>query len=334
MIRRKMFINEDPSLERYETLLLHTKLSTLLVSGVMAGISIACMFLVASGAMVVSWIGEEGVSAVLVKKAFFPLLILASVGGILGSLVYRRRAREGVPLQEVPGLFSILGIFSLNFLLVMLLARDTLPYIPAVWFLLVVATVCSFCGMSVLIVHLWRPWHEMCLMAIGRASHEIIIEKEFFKIQCLREMSRTKRYKVPVSLVVCLVKIKNLVELEGFLGSKDLKRINKQIRNTMRKNIRKTDTIAHYEENRIGILFPHIPPENVVLAMERIRDIVGTSLEINKRQAKVSILFGMATYSTDMKDEDDFMETAEDSLAEQLKKLGESSTEELNKSKE
>ena len=267
-------MEEDVVLERYTTLLLNVRLISLLIAGAIAGALIALMFLIVAGVIVICWSGHAGVSAILIKKAFFPFLILFSAGGILCSLIYRRRAKEGKPIQEE------------------------------------------------LIARLWRPWHELCLMAVGRVNQELIIEKEFFRFQCLREIIRSKRYNVPLSLVLGSTHVENISDLEKMFRKPDTNKIiNKEIKKFLRRNIRKTDVVARVEDNRIAILLPYIPPENAVAAINRLRDLLATSFTISKKKVKVFFIFGMATYSSGIKDESEFMKKAEISLAEQTSKL-------------
>lgn len=119
-----------------------------------------------------------------------------------------------------------------------------------------------------------------------------VYNHRYFQNQIELELSRAQRYDLNFSIILIdLDKFKKINDTYGHIsGDRILKRISKQISNTLRK----TDTVARYGGDEFVVLLPETGKENAVSVANRIRGNIDKANE--REEIKINVSIGMASY--------------------------------------
>ncbi len=153
-----------------------------------------------------------------------------------------------------------------------------------------------------------------------------IYNHRYFRRQLKLEISRSKRFKMPFSLILFdLDYFKTYNDQFGHLsGDKVLKRFAR----LLYEHIREVDTVARYGGEEFVLLLPGTDKEAAVMVAEKIRLLVSHTPfpHIKKMQSgKVTVSAGVATYPDDARDGEELIQKTDQAMY-QAKKAGRNQT--------
>ena len=148
-----------------------------------------------------------------------------------------------------------------------------------------------------------------------RVPETELYNRSFFQ-KCLdEEMARSRRTKLPVSLIS--IRIDSFEEFVQKTSQRESLRLRKAIAGILSKTSRVTDIIADYENGDFIILLPHTSQKGAALKAEKIRRIIEKT---SFREAelmptrKVFISAGVSDYPAVCADAEEILSSADDAL--------------------
>lgn len=115
--------------------------------------------------------------------------------------------------------------------------------------------------------------------------------KRYFYETASKEINRTNRYKRPITLAYMdLDNFKNINDLFGHIAGDDVLRMTAD---TLKKNVRASDTVARVGGDEFAILFPETDYETAKVVIQRIQDEF--SNKVIKDMHSTTLSIGVAT---------------------------------------
>jgi len=134
------------------------------------------------------------------------------------------------------------------------------------------------------------------------------------------ELSRAKRYKIPISLIFADIDhFKEVNDTYGHLaGDHALKIVSKFLQD----NVRKSDTVARYGGEEFGIILLETPLDGAVVATERIRKKVPEQqVDYEDKKFSITLSFGVVCFTPGQDiSKNDFINSADKALYEAKRK--------------
>ncbi len=138
---------------------------------------------------------------------------------------------------------------------------------------------------------------QLYSLAITDGLTKLYIHR-YFQIRLAQEIDRTKRYKLPMSLIMFDIdKFKSFNDTYGHqTGDYVLANLAKIVNVT----IRNTDIPARYGGEEFAIILPETDSDEAKYVAERLRTNIETTVfEFDKKNVKVTVSLGIATYKSD-----------------------------------
>jgi diguanylate cyclase (GGDEF)-like protein len=124
-----------------------------------------------------------------------------------------------------------------------------------------------------------------------------VFNHRYLKNKMEEELSRSKRYKKPLSLIICDVDyFKKFNDTHGHLLGD---RVLKDIADILQDSVRETDIVARYGGEELGVLLPETPLIAACEVAERIRRNVAQYPFVGKDNQTVSLSMSMGVTCTD-----------------------------------
>ncbi|MHB8007832.1 GGDEF domain-containing protein [Clostridium botulinum] len=136
-----------------------------------------------------------------------------------------------------------------------------------------------------------------------------------FYIDLYREMSKAKRHKLNLSLMI--VKIQYYDELNAILGEKEMEEILKIISNVITLAIRGEDISYKLNKDTLAILMPSTNLQGAEVVKNRIKESISEkNLKIKQedKNVNIDIKVGIVEYKNTIKEAFEFKELAEKKL--------------------
>lgn len=136
-----------------------------------------------------------------------------------------------------------------------------------------------------------------------------------FYIDLYREMSKAKRHKLNLSLMI--VKIQYYDELNAILGEKEMEEILKIISNVITLAIRGEDISYKLNKDTLAILMPSTNLQGAEVVKNRIKESISEkNLKIKQedKNVNINIKVGIVEYKNTIKEAFEFKELAEKEL--------------------
>ncbi|APQ75845.1 GGDEF domain-containing protein [Clostridium botulinum] len=136
-----------------------------------------------------------------------------------------------------------------------------------------------------------------------------------FYIDLYREMSKAKRHKLNLSLMI--VKIQYYDELNAILGEKEMEEILKIISNVITLAIRGEDISYKLNKDTLAILMPSTNLQGAEVVKNRIKESISEkNLKIKQedKNVNIDIKVGIVEYKNTIKEAFEFKELAEKEL--------------------
>lgn len=136
-----------------------------------------------------------------------------------------------------------------------------------------------------------------------------------FYIDLYREMSKAKRHKLNLSLMI--VKIQYYDELNAILGEKEMEEILKIISNVITLAIRGEDISYKLNKDTLAILMPSTNLQDAEVVKNRIKESISEkNLKIKQedKNVNIDIKVGIVEYKNTIKEAFEFKELAETEL--------------------
>ncbi|HBJ2611315.1 diguanylate cyclase [Clostridium botulinum] len=136
-----------------------------------------------------------------------------------------------------------------------------------------------------------------------------------FYIDLYREMSKAKRHKLNLSLMI--VKIQYYDELNAILGEKEMEEILKIISNVITLAIRGEDISYKLNKDTLAILMPSTNLQGAEVVKNRIKESISEkNLKIKQedKNVNIDIKVGIVEYKNTIKEAFEFKELAETEL--------------------
>lgn len=96
--------------------------------------------------------------------------------------------------------------------------------------------------------------------------------RDFFVSVLDQEVARARRYKTPLSLL--MVGLDNLNEMNRLYGHRAANIILTDTARILKRNVRKTDLICHYNVDQFALILTHTPRKVASALGERIKDLL------------------------------------------------------------
>ncbi len=167
----------------------------------------------------------------------------------------------------------------------------------------------------------------------ARLFEEIAAEKEHLKTLAIKdqltglynhnffynrlddEFSRSKRYGVPLSLI--MLDIDNFKGINDNFGHRAGDRTLKEVAAMLKKTARKADIVSRYGGEEFAIILPHTNLQGAKGEAERIRQLIYAHTYAGLKDVKVSTSIGVAAFpSSDIKNSGDLVNLADTALYE------------------
>lgn len=116
----------------------------------------------------------------------------------------------------------------------------------------------------------------------------------FFSDRLQREISRSKRYKRPLSLL--MLEVSNAEQIISVIGRKQFNKVLEDTSSLIYKRIRSTDFVALYQKERYLICLPETDLEKAQLNAQRIKKILNAHVyAADVKQTQIHYKVGIAT---------------------------------------
>ena len=141
-----------------------------------------------------------------------------------------------------------------------------------------------------------------------------IFNRRYFLEQLEREVSRSKRYRRELSLIMFDIdKFKKINDTYGHLAGDA---VLKQLSNVVRAKIRREDIFARYGGEEFAIVLPETDGANTLAFAEKIRKLVEkASFKFEETKIAVTVSIGIGT-SADVGDAESLIKRADEKLYE------------------
>ncbi len=136
-----------------------------------------------------------------------------------------------------------------------------------------------------------------------------------FKNQIHYEIIRSKRFKLPVSLL--MIDIDHFKRYNDTFGHPNGDRVLKQFAELLTVNLREVDTIARYGGEEFAIILPGTNKKASSIVAEKLRILVEEyDFHLRNRLPgeKITISIGIATFPDDVEDEEQIIQLADKAL--------------------
>jgi diguanylate cyclase (GGDEF)-like protein len=148
-----------------------------------------------------------------------------------------------------------------------------------------------------------------------------LINHQHFLELLSQEISRTERYKHPLSLL--MADIDHFKEINDDFGHLAGDRVIKAVAGCLQQQIRESDHVARYGGEEFAIILPDTQSQDACIVAERIRKAIA-SLRIKHENNLIhfTMSFGIASYQTEEETASDKFIKRADSALYQAKKNG------------
>lgn len=118
----------------------------------------------------------------------------------------------------------------------------------------------------------------------------------YFQEQLQNQVSHSKRYNVPLSLII--VDIDYFKKFNDLYGHQSGDAVLKQVAQTLKKNVRSTDIVCRYGGEEMSIILPNTKYEEAVAIANKLCTLVASaSYKLsNNKESNVTISLGVASY--------------------------------------
>jgi diguanylate cyclase (GGDEF)-like protein len=149
-----------------------------------------------------------------------------------------------------------------------------------------------------------------------------VLDRHNFLIRIGEEVTRSRRTRLPVSLVVC--SIDRFETLAARLHKEDVDLLLKMIAQILKQNSRINDVVGRISTDEFGILLPHTSRRGGAIKAERLRRIIQSAdfSEAVTQAPRLTMSLGVSEYPSLSSDADDLLRTSDDALFE-VRKDGE-----------
>ncbi len=127
-----------------------------------------------------------------------------------------------------------------------------------------------------------------------------LLNRRAFEKDIVKEVSRVKRYKCPLSLIMC--DIDHFKEVNDTYGHTIGDKVLKHLAHIWKKSVREIDAIYRYGGEEFIILTPHTAKEDAFKLAERLRKRVGSYrfvVEPPDKYIKITVSFGVSDIKAD-----------------------------------
>ena len=125
----------------------------------------------------------------------------------------------------------------------------------------------------------------------------------YFKEALHYEVEKSRRYKVPLSLL--FLDIDNFKQVNDTLGHLKGDKILRQVAAILKQGIRQADLLCRYGGDEFVMLLSQTPPDQAMVSAERLRQrIAQSSLNRMEQRCKVTVSIGVAGLEPEMSTED------------------------------
>lgn len=170
------------------------------------------------------------------------------------------------------------------------------------------------------LTHLY--WHAKYLKVNVLDETTDVFHRQHFLVRTAEEISRSRRIKMPVSLI--------LVSLDGFskfqkhapMDDGDL--LMTLLAKVFLENSRKTDIIGRIGQGELGLLLPHTPVKGAAIKSERMRRLIESADFTGsiKTAPRFTISAGVSEYPSQCHDDDELFARADSALFDMIDKGG------------
>jgi diguanylate cyclase (GGDEF)-like protein len=136
----------------------------------------------------------------------------------------------------------------------------------------------------------------------------------FFKQQLAQEISRSQRFRNPVSLII--FDIDNFKKYNDTYGHPQGDKIIKRFAHLIQENIRKVDILSRYGGDEFSLILPGTNFDSSVTVSEKLRTLIENAYfpGRNKPLRNITISAGIATFPEDAKDAEELIQLADIAL--------------------
>ena len=155
---------------------------------------------------------------------------------------------------------------------------------------------------------------EVLRKEVGKDSMTHLNNHERFRELLKQEMSRTERYDIELSVIMCDIDdFKSINDTYGHLAGD---RVIKAVASSMKEQLRESDLIARYGGEEFSLILPHTSSDSAFEVAERLRKkIDALKIKYEKQEISLTMSFGVA--SCDQNENismDDLIERADNAL--------------------
>jgi diguanylate cyclase (GGDEF)-like protein len=142
-----------------------------------------------------------------------------------------------------------------------------------------------------------------------------IFNKRYFLETLERELGRAERYRRDLSLIIFDIDhFKKINDTYGHLAGDH---VLKHLALVIKSRIRREDILSRYGGEEFTIILPEIDQENAAGFAEKIRKLIEKAVfKFEDTEIPVTISIGVARYTPDVGDANDFIKLADDKLYE------------------
>lgn len=160
-----------------------------------------------------------------------------------------------------------------------------------------------------------RAYHEEVFRLSTTDGLTQVWNRRYFMEQLARELSRARRYKRPMSLI--LLDIDHFKRINDRYGHLAGDHVLKQLATALRNNLRQDDIVGRFGGEEFTVLLPEIDREGALQLAEKLRRLIeGTRFPFEQDAIEVTISLGVAGAAADTAEVDDLLRAADARLYE------------------
>jgi len=136
-----------------------------------------------------------------------------------------------------------------------------------------------------------------------------------FRRQLKHEISRSKRFRMPVSLLI--IDIDHFKEYNDQFGHLNGDRALQQFASLLKKNIREIDCLARYGGEEFTVILPGTDKRSSAFVAEKLRGLIekaNFALMDRTESSRITVSIGAATYPDDAEDEETLIHLTDQAL--------------------
>lgn len=292
--------------EKHEVQSLHASGSTVVLCGILAGLTIFFLIVLPFTLIIYSFLEKEFLSS---SQFLYYFIWFAIFGGIAGWLLRKeyRFLRHEFEESKVSWVW-ILSLLFLFIILPELPINDADEPIEIVYRALLYKIVGSIV-LAIWLKSLWSIFDRFYLSIFSKVDWRLIIDERRLCQHLRLKFTEVERYPAPLSLMA--VGIDEWDAIVSRFGQKGINKLEMEIINILKSSVRQADIFGRINNGRIILVMTNTAGTGAKICAERIQGALQSQdFRLSKTAVKLTISIGIISYSKDITSPEEMMNKA------------------------